>query len=230
MRIRQIICTDVFHKKEILNIGTVSQKLFYVKFSRFSTVYFMFFSFWEAKQFEISRKKIKSQKSKTKYGILYRNENNGFQLTRNVFIPEATSGIEGEFLAWRRGPESLPPGPGPRGARLKGGRRLKVEALIEGLASEIRSWPPVTVVVIVVVIAPIVIPSGGAHVIVGAAFGGVGEDLVGLRDLFEPLFRLLLRVGILVRVPLPGQPPVGLTNVTNQAWTAAKMGNKYIRC
>ena len=45
MRIRQIICTDVFHKKEILNIGTVSQKLFYVKFSRFSTVYFMFFSF-----------------------------------------------------------------------------------------------------------------------------------------------------------------------------------------
>ena len=87
-----------------------------------------------------------------------------------------------------------------------------------------------TVVVIVVVIALIVIPSGGAHVIVGAAFWGVGEDLVGLRDLFEPLFRLLLRVGILVRVPLPGQPPVGLTNVTNQALTAAKMGNKYIRC
>ena len=98
-----------------------------------------FFHFERQTNLKYPEKKIKSQKSKTKYGILYRNKNNGFQLTRNVFIPEATSGIEGEFLARRRGPESLPPGPGPRGARLKGGRRLKVEALMEGLASEIRS-------------------------------------------------------------------------------------------
>ena len=102
-----------------------------------------FFHFERQNNLKYPEKKklnLQNQKQNTVFStILYRNKNNGFQLTRNVFIPEATSGIEGEFLAWRRGPESLPPGPGPRGARLKGGRRLKVEALMEGLASEIRS-------------------------------------------------------------------------------------------
>src|SRR3972149_3905219 len=47
-----------------------------------------------------------------------------------------------------------------------------------------------------------------AEPVVGRSLLGIAEDLIGLRDLFEPLFRSLV-ARVLIRMMLVGQPPIG---------------------
>ena len=69
MRIRQIICTDDCHKKKILTLVRYLKNFFMLNFQDFLLFTLCFFHFERQTNLKYPEKKIKSQKSKTKYGI-----------------------------------------------------------------------------------------------------------------------------------------------------------------